>query len=228
MTSLDQLLADADFPTQDLSICLKGSLVAEWEEADGNLQRAIAEREAAKAQNLPMGATTRARDEADEKLEAVRQRMEDASVKFRLTALPTSAYQELAAKYPPRVDEKTGMPNMADVRLGFNTATFFPVLVRASIIVPNMTDDQWSRVLDRLTHRQFDMLAGTAYSLNKETDGQIPFSFAASSLIQSSGETSSQPESSESPLDVSGASGGPAKKAPKAARKQSGMSSPAT
>lgn len=227
MTSLDQLLADADFPTEVISICLKGSLLSEWEAAHGDLIRMQAARDDAAKRNMPMGAPTRDRDDAQAHLDELQERMEAASVDFQMTALSTTAYQKLASKYPPRVDEQ-GVPNLSDVRLGFNPDTFFKPLIRACITAPNMTDDQFDRLCDRLTYRQFDMLAGTAYALNRETDGQIPFSSADSAQTGSSGETSSKPEPTASASDASGASGGRASKTRKAGSKRSGTTSPAT
>lgn len=227
MTSLDQLLADADFPTVEVSICLKGSLLSAWDAAHADLLRAQAARDEAAKRNMPMGAPTRDRDEAQTRLDELQERMKAASVDFQLTALSTTAYQKLASLHPPRVDEQ-GVPNLSDVRIGFNTDTFFKPLIRACLRAPNMTDDQFDRLLDRLTYKQFDMLAGTAYTLNRETDGQVPFSYAASDPIESSGETSSKPGPSGSPSGRSGANGGRASKTRKVGSKRSGTTSPGT
>lgn len=227
MTSLDQLLADADFPTQKLSICLKGSLLAEWETANGDLIRAEAAREVAVEKKMPMGAPTRDRDDAAQALRAVEERMTAASIEIHMTAMSTTAYQKLTSAHPPRVSDE-GVPDLLDARMGFNRDTVWKPLIRACTTAPNMTDDQFDRLLERLTFRQFDMLAGTAYSLNKETDGQLPFSSADSDQIESSGETSSKPAPSGSPSGASGANGGPARRTRKGGSKQSGTNSPAT
>lgn len=227
MTSLDQLLADADFPTQKISICLKGSLLAEWETANGELLRAEAARELAAEKKMPMGAPTRDVQSAQDVLTGIEERMRAASIDIHMTAMGTSAYQKFCAAYPPRVSDD-GVRELSDIRIGFNSETGWKPLVRACITAPNMTDDQFDRLLDRLTFKQFDMLAGTAYALNRETDGQLPFSSAVSDLTRSSGETSSKPASSGSPSGRSGASGGRASKTAKAGRKRSGTSSPAT
>lgn len=227
MTSLDQLLADADFPTQVISICLKGSLLAEWDAANDDLTRAEAAREAAVAKKMPMGAPTRDVQDAQDVLTGIEERMRAASIDIHMTAMSTTAYQKLAALHPPKVSDE-GVPDLLDARMGFNRDTFWKPLIRACTTAPNMTDDQFDRLMDRLTFRQFDMIAGAAYSLNKETDGQLPFSSAVSEVTPSSGETSSKPEPSGSPSDASGANGGRASKTRKAGSKRSGTSSPGT
>lgn len=213
MPELDEILDDADFATLQVPICLKGSLRAQFEDADLAAAEAQAVFDDAVERNLPTAGPAVDRDAALEKVTALEERMKAASVTFTITGISTSEYNGIAIKHPPREDYP------GDIGRGYNPTTFFPEIVRTCTIAPVMTNAQWDKVMNRLTDRQFDLLAGAVIKLNREDTGQIPFSYAASVATRSSGETSKSPSDSASASDASGdGNPRPVKKAPKTAR----------
>lgn len=212
-TDLDAILDDADFATIDVSICLKRSLRDAFEEADSAALRAQAAFDDAAERKLPTGGPAVDRDEAFAKVEAIEAEMRAKSVTFTVTGISAADFMEVALKHPPQEDRQE------DLMRGFHAPTFFPAIVRRCLTAPVMTNAQWERVLDTLTSGQFEQLAGAVMKLNRDDSGRIPFSYAASVVNRSSGETSNAPSDSESPSGGSGdGSPSPAKKSPKTAR----------
>lgn len=201
MKDLDALLDDADWATEDVPICLKGSLVREFEEADGVLIAAQAELDAASSKgNIPLAGLVTDRDEALAALEAVEARMRENEITLTLTQIPRAEYMavELGAQ-PPREG------NQLDAMLGADTSKFYPALIEKCLVAPVMTDAQYTKLVGRLTDLQFDRIASVAVKLNREMDGTVPFSFVASVLTRSSEATSPQPVNSGSARAGSGA-----------------------
>ena len=57
--------------------------------------------------------------------------------------------------------------------------------MRASVVDPDLTDSEWSQLLDAITDMQFEELAGVAWELNQERV-DVPFSPAALQKIRDS------------------------------------------
>lgn len=175
MAELSALLGSAALPERTVEVCLRGDLQAEVEELSRELQQ---------ARN---GATTLA-DRGDlrklaEQIEKTREAMLESTVVFRLRGLNRTAYSNLLAAHPPR-DGHTG-----DSAAGFDVDAFFPALIRACITEPDLTDEQWTHLLEVLSSGQFDSLYDAALAVcRRKVD--VPFSFAASATLLASDETS--------------------------------------
>lgn len=216
MKDLDSLLDEADWATEDVPICLKGSLVKKFERADADLQQAQAEFDAAAGANLPTAAPAAERNARLDALKAIEAEMHDHEIVITLSQIEKATYTAIELdSQPPREG------NRIDAMLGADTSKFYDKLLRACIVAPEMTEAQYTRLMSRITDLQFDRLASAAVKLNREMDGTIPFSYAASVLTLDSGETSSSPETSGSARGGSGA--GPRKRA-----KRSGTASRGT
>lgn len=163
------LLAGAKLPERTVQICLRGDLVAEHEAAERELERAQKSRSDSLAGN---GAA----DLAD-RIQALEAEMRANSYTFRLRALPKPRYRAFLASHPPRLeDDKL---NEQDVTFGFNVEAGFEPLIRMCLVDPELDDDGWSQLMEKLTDRQFDDLALASWYANRgEVD--IPFSRAAS------------------------------------------------
>lgn len=149
-------------------ICLRGELVEEFERLDGELQEMA--RVETTAPSLSSGGRKR---ELAEKVEALRQEMLAKSVPFRLQAIGRKAWNKLNDSHPPREG------NDSDRMRGFNDETFFPALIRATVVSPTLSADQWTKLLDvQLSPGQFETLAGAAWDLNRR-GADIPFSRVA-------------------------------------------------
>lgn len=176
--TLKEKLAAAKLPEKTVPICLRGDLQAEFEE----LERQLSEAEK-KAGDSLAGSGARA---IAQKIEALREQMLEHTVEFRLRAMPRPKWKAFVAEHPPRKAED-GSVDERDKWMGINTDTFFDVLVRASIVDPQLDDDDWATLDANLTDRQFDQLSDAAWGLNRR-EVDVPFSRAASKILGSGSE----------------------------------------
>jgi hypothetical protein len=175
LKSFAALLAEAKLPEHTLIVCLRGDLAAEHEA----LERALADAE-------KQGATSLAGSGAGEivdKIEALELQMREASYEFRLRALRRPVWRALCDEHPPRRSDDTGEIVPTDL-IGVNSDTFYDAIIRACLVDPELDDDQWARLNEALTDRQYDELARAAWDLNRR-DVDVPFSRAASRMKQS-------------------------------------------
>lgn len=173
----DDWLAAARPAERTVPLCLRGDLVAEFEDLDRQLEQA---RRSA-GDSLAAGSDVVV---ISQQLEALRAQMQAATKTFRLRALPRRQWRELVAAHPPRRDDN-GKPLESDT-IGVNADSYFDAVIRASVVEPKLTGEQWTRLLDEvLSDRQFDQLADAAWGLNRR-DVEVPFSRAASRILQTS------------------------------------------
>lgn len=170
LKSFKPMLAEAKLPERTVAICLRGDLIAEHERAERELEQAK------KTQTDSLAGSGVGR--IVERIEALEAEMRERTYDFRLRALPRHEFRALMAAHPPRRDED-GL-NKEDAPLGVNRETFFPAMIRAAVVDPELDEAEWTDLLDaRLTDYQFQDLAWTAWALNAgEVD--VPFSLAAS------------------------------------------------
>lgn len=175
---IDQLLAQARPAERTVSLCLRGDLVAEFERLEADHVRATERVDTSLAGEGPSALALA------QQMEALRQQMQDSTLVLTVRALvPRSRYTDLVLAHPPRTDLE-GTPVPQD-REGYNVETFFPALVRASVVDPVMTDDRWARLDAVLSDRQFDELAISALAVNRGAVS-VPFSPAASRTLRNS------------------------------------------
>ncbi len=182
LKSFSDILGTAKLPEKTVQICLRGDLVADFEELERQLEEAQEARD--NSDSLDSGAEVA---ELSEKIEALRAEMKEETYSFRLRALSRRAYRALIAEHPPRkVVDTEGKESIHDSDgFGFNTDTLLEPLLRMALIDPELTSSQFDDLLDRLTDRQFDDLASAAWLLNRQ-EVDIPFSRAASRNSRSS------------------------------------------
>lgn len=170
---ISEALAGAKLPEKVVSICLRGDLQADFEQAERELE----ESRRAEVDSLAAGSQTR---QVAERIEALRKEMADHSVDFRLRAVGRRRWTALLAEHTPRPDSDT------DKAVGVNEETFYDALIRECTAEPTLTDEQWTLLLDnQLTSAQFDQLAMAAWRLNRR-DVDVPFSPAASAILRNS------------------------------------------
>jgi hypothetical protein len=184
--------AEAKRAERTVPICLRGDLVADWEAADRELKRAADEnRSADSKEGAGLGALV-------EKVRALEAQMLEHSENWRLRALPRHEFRALVAAHPPRLGEDQ-MPIPED-RPGINRDTFPSALIRASLVEPELddedavwllghTDEQRAQLQAEgkadeiedgvLNDKQFTDLEDAAWFLNRG-DVKVPFSHAAS------------------------------------------------
>jgi hypothetical protein len=173
MSNYRERLKQARLPERTVDVCLRGDLLAEWEALDRRLRRQTEDTDSME------GPDNSALIERVRELEA---EMSEHTDTFRLRAMPKFKFRKLVADHPPRLDEAEN-PVREDAVLGVNRDTMLPALIRASVVEPELDEEDWKALLDEdegiLTDRQFGDLADTAWFLNRgEVD--VPFSHAAS------------------------------------------------
>lgn len=181
---LDTLLGEDTRPEKIVPVCLRGHLQAEWDQLKARYDAGPGEDDRAM---LSERATKRR--VADE-MARVEAEMRAGTVEFRLRALPRRrtpgmpkeqlVWQELVDKHPPRKDAN-GKPDQRDAALGINVQSFFEELVRASVVEPRLSDEQWSKLDAKLSDAQWQQLANAAWQLNR-AEVDVPFSRAASMM----------------------------------------------
>ena len=207
MTDYDAILTAARPPEHVERVCTRGDLVAEYTRLDRELAQA---RLFAAAD--PRAAGTGAPDVAD-RLAELRAQIEQATVPFRLRALPPKRWVELCEQHPPR-RQPDGSVHPYDAGPGVNNDTFFPALIRESTVEPVLRDETWAALLDRagtlLNQEQVLRLGRACWDLNKQTP-DLPFSSAdwLSRRISDSGSDSPEPSASASDGSTGGSPSGP-------------------
>lgn len=208
MSGILDLIRDARRPERTVPLCLRGDLVARFEDLERELRQANA---AEKADDTFGGSGSAARIAAE--MSALREQMKAAEVVFRHRALGPIRSASLLTEHPPRLDE---VHADRDRRLGYNPDSLYLAVVRETCYAIDrdgerlqlrdeetnddlgaMTDEQWSALIGAVSSQQFDRLFGAAWTLD-HNDVEVPTSPLASLISQRSGESSSQPSAGES------------------------------
>lgn len=183
MSDADALLMGGR-PAEDThEVCTRGDLAAEYATLDGRLRDRIA------AQAIdPRAAGDPEAQQIIDRMDALRAEMQAATVTFRLRALARKRWADLREQHQPR-QESDGSVHADDAQAGVNNETFFPALIRASVVEPTLQDDTWDALLDPdgelLNDAQFQALANKCWNLN-ERDVRVPFSPAALLMMRRS------------------------------------------
>lgn len=188
---LDAWLSQGSRPEAEVPICLVGDLAARYQAKAEEAVQAAADPN----RSLEDDTAVRLAGELDE----LRVQMEGRTKVFTLRAMDPDAYLDLQVAHPPRDGVEV------DKRLGLNRDTFLPALVRASIVDPDLTDEQFAALRSKVSSRQWDELWVTAQQLNRE-DVRAPKSLGIFGPMPTSGGKSSRPARSGS--RSSGSAGG--------------------
>lgn len=176
----DDLLEEATLAEVEVPLCLNGKLRAKHSALSAELAEA---RIAAQAENadtadtrLSKGGAAAEADRLTKELAGVVAEMARFTQVFTLRALPKDEWNELWAAHPPRTD-KSGRRDARDSG-GFNATTFYPALLRKSMVNPEMSPARWEKLDAKISDIQFDKLATAAWLLNRHEE-DVPFSRAA-------------------------------------------------
>jgi hypothetical protein len=170
---IDAIIDGARRARRSMDLCLRGDLVAEYEDLDRQREEA---QKIDLGDSLASGGTT-----ADivTRMDALRAEMKAGSITVVLEALTRRNFLKLCSLHPVRRDEE-GKPEPRDIGLGVNVETVWDPLIRACWVSPTITKARLTRVLDEiLSDAQYSALAGLAWEVNR-ADVDIPFSYAAS------------------------------------------------
>jgi hypothetical protein len=111
---------------------------------------------------------------------------------FTFEALGGQDYRRLLADHPPRRED-------AQQQLGFNADTFPAALIAASAVDPEISNDDATHLVERLSDSQFSKLWNAALSVNigDDTAPKSVRRFATGGLSETSSTTASPEESPE-------------------------------
>ncbi|WP_026931228.1 hypothetical protein [Glycomyces tenuis] len=106
------------------------------------------------------------------------------------TPKDATTWNELVKAHPPRKG-KDSKPLPEDSP-GVNMETFPEALIKASVVDPEFTDEEWEQLLGEVMNdAQYDQLFAMCWRLNK-SGIDVPFSSAASRTLNSGGESNRQ------------------------------------
>lgn len=176
-----QILSRVELPTTSVTLCLRGDLVAEYEQLDAQL------RDAAPSISLAGPASDTAA-----RMDALRQEMLAHEAPFTFRALPAKRFAPLRRALPVRGKDET------DEQAAAAYHRWVCKLISASMAEPTVTEDEADQLADVLSDAQWSKLSNAAWSVNTEA-ASVPFSAAASALSRISDSKSKPPAASESP-----------------------------
>lgn len=158
MPDLSALLEQASPRELTVTVCLAGDAAGELEALEEELGQL------GQWQPTSLGQINPAY-ELQERIDAARQRVREASVDFRFRALGHRGYSDLLAAHPAPEGSKEP----------YDAATFLPAVLAACCVEPSLTPVQVERLLDVVNDGTARVLFATALSVNEEPS-PIPFS----------------------------------------------------
>jgi hypothetical protein len=176
---IEKVLASVRPKTTTVRVCLRGDLLAQYEELERDLAEAIwldmSENRHAEA---PVIAA---------KVTALQEQIKTAEVEFTFTAIGQQAWTDLIVQHPAREQD-------TDVGLDFDASTFPMAAVAATCTNPVMTLAQAHTLYERLNGGQWGELWQGCLRANV-AGADVPFSLAASAILRGS-ETKPEPPTS--------------------------------
>jgi hypothetical protein len=182
---IESIIGETEPAETAVTICVKGSLRAEYERLDAQLG-GITQAVTNLAGEGPGTAIVARMDE-------LREQMREFERTFVLRAVtPRRAWRNVRARMPVK-QEGQNEEDWADL--------YHPwvcEVVSKSAASPEMTPEQVERLADRLSDGDWSKLAAAAWSVNDDSSS-IPFSVAASAITLTSGGKQRRQEISENP-----------------------------
>lgn len=170
--SIDDVFASAKLPTRSVPLCLRGDLVAEWQDLDRQFKQA---NQAADEDTLASKNSAEALDLA-KRMEDLEEQMRASTRTFRLQGLPGSEWRALLKAHPPREGDEQ------DAQVEFNRDTFGVAALAACCVMPKMTPAKAAKLVDDvLVDGQWNTLFAHIWNMHT-TAVDIPFSLAASAV----------------------------------------------
>lgn len=170
MANIGDILASAKLPERTVEVCMRGDLLAEWQD----LEKQLAKTQAAEhgTDSLARGGDAR---KIAERMQQLRDEMRKHEVTFRFRALPSREYSDMQAKHRPTQKQRE-----QGYDLNWNT---WPVaLVSACAIDPAMDEEEAGKLADTISDAQWDQLFSCALTVNR-AQVDVPNSSSASEIL---------------------------------------------
>lgn len=147
-----EALKNAKLPETVVPVCLDASAIEAYRAAEVEARRAASDSLAGKPE-IPAELVDR---------------VESSTIRFTLRALPRREWTDLVKSHPPRKDHRE------DRQVGFNEETLYEALVRACIVDPVPSDEEWKQIDEVLTEGEWIRLVSAAQTLNL-VGSKLPF-----------------------------------------------------
>jgi hypothetical protein len=174
-----QLIRGAKQRTAEFRVCVDPDLVAEHD-------RLLLARQAAAEAAADSLAGNSAAAGIDAEIEALLGEIEKNTVVLQLRALPRPRFRAIVDQHPPRKDDDDKVTNGLDFQFGVHFDDTMAELIPASLVGPDLDDDERRILLDELlTDAQYIALAVACWDLNREVLN-VPFSSGGSASRRTS------------------------------------------
>lgn len=162
---IDAIVDGAQRVRRSMPLCLRGDLVAEYEELER--QRDEAEKAAEQTDLGDSLASTKPTAAIDARMDGLRAEMLAGTITVVMQSMPRKEYNKLVKQHPPRRDED-GAIYAEDRALDINMETFWEPLIRACWVSPVLTKARMTRILDEIvSDQQYSELADLAMKVNR-------------------------------------------------------------
>jgi hypothetical protein len=189
---IESIIDEAEPPESSVTLCLKGSLVAQYEALDAQLREAMKEQAAAEGGQSLAGTDTSRTDPLVAAMTVLREQMLAYERAFTFRAMPPLTFANLRSGMPAKTEEQTAEAFTAEYH------SWVCKVIAAACADPQMSPEQADRLSQRLSDAQWRKLRDGAWLVNAEAQ-DVPFSAAVSVLTLASAQRSRQPEPSDSP-----------------------------
>lgn len=168
--SVTSIIKSAKLPESRVSLCLRGDLQAEWDALEER-RTAVLRADSVLDRMAPDPAAMAAVSEIEAEQERLRGEMAAATLTFHMRGLPPAVYNGLQATAgPPR------QGNAVDKQFGFNFAAFAETVVKRCCVKvttadgdeAELSDEDWTALLEAITDGQFDVLWECARNVNRQ------------------------------------------------------------
>jgi hypothetical protein len=163
----EDLIGEFEPPIRSVTICKKGSLWREYDELREQLDA---------AQGTPRMGQTAETVAVAERIREVEEEMREHSIRFTFKGASKSKLQAIKKRFPPAKGQGGDWDPMA------GAAAF----IASCSHEPKMSEEQVSRLEDRIGHGQLDKLFSAAWAATTD-DTTVPKSVRASAVLNENG-----------------------------------------
>lgn len=153
MQSINEILGQIRLPERTFNLCVRPDLFAQWEQAESELESAR------QSDAGSLAGVSAAAKMAAKRVQQIETEMDAHTVPILLRARTHKEWSDLVAAHPPREDSDDGL---------WNGKTFSRALLAASAVSPEMSEEDASALVDKLTLGQWNSLQEVLFNLNSQ------------------------------------------------------------
>ncbi|MER6575831.1 hypothetical protein [Nonomuraea sp. NPDC001023] len=170
MQSINEILGQMRLPERTFNLCMRPDLFVQWEQAEAELDAAR------RSDTGSLAGVSAAAKAAAKRVQEIEAEMDEHTVPILLRARTQQEWSDLVAAHPPREDSDDGL---------WNGKTFSRALLAASAVAPEMSVEDASALVDKLTLGQWNSLQEVLFNLNSQVV-EVPKSRSAYETLRRS------------------------------------------